>query len=564
MTAVTAASAATASAAPSLSKALRCSCNRLRSIRIKRSAAREATAPYGGDGGNEQYGHGGDGLRGTDGNFGTPGVNGPFSNGMYFGSGTDGGDGTDASTPGGPAGAGGAAGGGGGGGKGGRGGDATAGAMYVPDGNVTLSQNVFDANSAFAGQGGDGGEGGKGGLGGTGGTGGGGGIGGSGGNGGHAGFAPNSPGSGGNGGDGSDGGDGAKGGDGGEGGTGGDAGDGGNAYGGGLVVVGGIVASHGDTFTHNRVFGDWTGNGGKGGEGGDGNLGGYGAGGGTGGSGGWLGQGGGADSFDPNANYKGPHKNGDGGNNGNTGDSGDGGDAGAGGDGGSVGQAGIGLGGNLYVVVGVMTVDSGTIYQGTGEAFGGVAQFVGEGGDPGNGGPGAANYPNLQIALARAVQHQPRNCGNQRSGRSSRHPGSTGARGQFRRSRSRRPKRLFIGPDLFGSVTIPGGISAFVDAGGGLTISDAGGIGHSFKATRSGNILSIFDVTATFGPAPAGGTVSPDGRTLSFDVSVTNITSITINGAGSDDNLTVDFTTGNPIPAGGLSFNGGGPGDGSG
>ena len=60
----------------------------------------------------------------------------------------------------------------------------------------------------------------------------------------------------------------------------------------------------------------------------------------------------------------------------------------AGGDGGAVSMAGAGLGGSLYVVFGTMTVDLATTY--VEEAFGGVADLPGSGGDAGQAGSGGA------------------------------------------------------------------------------------------------------------------------------------------------------------------------------
>ncbi|MGE5194329.1 MAG: hypothetical protein ACM3U2_17705, partial [Deltaproteobacteria bacterium] len=54
-----------------------------------------------------------------------------------------------------------------------------------------------------------------------------------------------------------------------------------------------------------------------------------------------------------------------------------------------------------------------------------------------------------------------------------------------------------------------------------------------------------------------GGLTQVDGNTV--DVDPAALSSITINAAGGTDTLTVDFSVGNPIPAGGLNFDGGDP-----
>lgn len=61
-------------------------------------------------------------------------------------------------------------------------------------------------------------------------------------------------------------------------------------------------------------------------------------------------------------------------------------------------------------------------------------------------------------------------------------------------------------------------------------------------------------------------TVADSGGTTLYAAGVEDVTSLTINGSAAADTLTVDFTGGNPLPAGGLTFNGlaqpvGGAGD---
>ena len=50
--------------------------------------------------------------------------------------------------------------------------------------------------------------------------------------------------------------------------------------------------------------------------------------------------------------------------------------------------------------------------------------------------------------------------------------------------------------------------------------------------------------------------IQRDGTTL-FDGAASDVDAITINGLGGDDTLTIDFTYGNPIPSGGLDYDGG-------
>ncbi len=71
----------------------------------------------------------------------------------------------------------------------------------------------------------------------------------------------------------------------------------------------------------------------------------------------------------------------------------------------------------------------------------------------------------------------------------------------------------------------------------------------------SGTDLVITDANERFASAPSGGTLSDQGRTLTTPLA--SVASLVIDLAGGDDQLTVDFASGNPIPAGGLVFDGG-------
>jgi len=95
-------------------------------------------------------------------------------------------------------------------------------------------------------------------------------------------------------------------------------------------------------------------------------------------------------------------------------------------------------------------------------------------------------------------------------------------------------------------------------ADGTLTIadSDPSGADHQMTVMLAGTNLVISDATQQFSAAPAGGTISSDNRTLTIPLaSITG--SLVIDLGGGDDALTVDFSGGNPLPGGGLFFDGG-------
>lgn len=104
-----------------------------------------------------------------------------------------------------------------------------------------------------------------------------------------------------------------------------------------------------------------------------------------------------------------------------------------------------------------------------------------------------------------------------------------------------------------------GTISATLDGSGNLTVADTfvTGKNNLFTALKdgSGNLV-ISDANETFVSAPAGWTLSPDGKSISILAS-SFTGSITVNAAAGNDNLAVDASmvaTGNPI-----FFNGGNP-----
>jgi parallel beta-helix repeat protein len=106
-------------------------------------------------------------------------------------------------------------------------------------------------------------------------------------------------------------------------------------------------------------------------------------------------------------------------------------------------------------------------------------------------------------------------------------------------------------------ISAEGTLSAAL-ADGSLAIVDTDSVGASNELTlvRVGMDLVISDANEQFAAAPDGGTLSDNGRTLTIPfASITD--SLVINLAGGDDLLTIDFSGGCPIPAGGLSYDGG-------
>jgi hypothetical protein len=91
-------------------------------------------------------------------------------------------------------------------------------------------------------------------------------------------------------------------------------------------------------------------------------------------------------------------------------------------------------------------------------------------------------------------------------------------------------------------------ISAVAGPDGLLDITANGGAGNDSYHVRlnaGGSLLEIFENTPTSG--------SP-----TFSISRSSVDQLTINGNLGNDTLTVDFANGNPMPAGGLFYNGGG------
>jgi RHS repeat-associated protein len=91
---------------------------------------------------------------------------------------------------------------------------------------------------------------------------------------------------------------------------------------------------------------------------------------------------------------------------------------------------------------------------------------------------------------------------------------------------------------------------------GTLTIADPDGVPNDMTIRLDGTDLVIEDASEQFAGAPEGGTLSNGSQTLTIPLaSITG--ALIINLGGGDDLLTIDFTGGIPIPADGLSYDGG-------
>ena len=94
----------------------------------------------------------------------------------------------------------------------------------------------------------------------------------------------------------------------------------------------------------------------------------------------------------------------------------------------------------------------------------------------------------------------------------------------------------------------------FVDGGGNLVLSDADGRDDDWTIAVDG---TNYRITNPSGPLMVGSGVTPDGPN-DFLVSIASVTGeVRVDGEGGDDSLTVDFTSGSPVTAGGLRFDGG-------
>jgi hypothetical protein len=115
----------------------------------------------------------------------------------------------------------------------------------------------------------------------------------------------------------------------------------------------------------------------------------------------------------------------------------------------------------------------------------------------------------------------------------------------------------FIGQKAYVYDLAQGPVSATLTAGN-LTITDslpAEGNVSEITVSRSGANLFV-DALGTFPAAPAGTTLSTDKRRLTVPwASITG--SLTFNGLGGNDRLTIDCSGDNPIPAGAITYDGG-------
>lgn len=118
------------------------------------------------------------------------------------------------------------------------------------------------------------------------------------------------------------------------------------------------------------------------------------------------------------------------------------------------------------------------------------------------------------------------------------------------------------GNDVVLTVQAPATLSATL-TGGSLAIADTDGSGKNNNLTISRDASSnlvITDANERFVSAPAGGSLSNDNKTLTIPLGL--VASFTFNGSGGNDAFTVDFTgANNPIPVGGISYEGGSGGD---
>src|SRR5690606_25948398 len=78
---------------------------------------------------------------------------------------------------------------------------------------------------------------------------------------------------------------------------------------------------------------------------------------------------------------------------------------------------------------------------------------------------------------------------------------------------------------------------------------------NQLTVQRSGTNLVIHDASGQFISAPAGGTLSDYDQTLTIPFA--SVTALDFDLLAGNDQLTVDFTGDDPIPAGGLNIDGG-------
>ncbi|MDY6986881.1 MAG: Calx-beta domain-containing protein [Thermodesulfobacteriota bacterium] len=105
-----------------------------------------------------------------------------------------------------------------------------------------------------------------------------------------------------------------------------------------------------------------------------------------------------------------------------------------------------------------------------------------------------------------------------------------------------------------GAATFVGTTDVLIDGNSDLLIQDGDG-----GDTNDTLTLSVVDVMGTnhVRVHDPNNLLNADSGTPAIRVPVTGVTQITVNALGGDDELTIDFSGGNPIPTDGLTFNGG-------
>ncbi|MEM6779013.1 MAG: Ig-like domain-containing protein [Planctomycetota bacterium] len=103
----------------------------------------------------------------------------------------------------------------------------------------------------------------------------------------------------------------------------------------------------------------------------------------------------------------------------------------------------------------------------------------------------------------------------------------------------------------------PPGTSARVDPNGNLVIDDPAGNDNQFRIEVDANDPTLLRISDPNSPLAAGPGATQDGDDVLIPIaSITG--ELVVNGGDGDDELELDFSNGNPIPAGGVQFNGGG------
>ena len=103
----------------------------------------------------------------------------------------------------------------------------------------------------------------------------------------------------------------------------------------------------------------------------------------------------------------------------------------------------------------------------------------------------------------------------------------------------------------------PGGTleATLVDGTLTVTAADADHVANRLTVYREGESLVIAEAAERFGLAPPEGTLGEDARTLAIPLAW--VTSLIVDLAGGDDLVTVDFAGGDPLPPGGMHYEGG-------